>query len=276
MQIPRGSVSAIAVAIVCFSTPTFSALNDSVADTTTQRPPDINYVVQQSARVTEADRNANDKYDYYETILQSDGSHRTYSVRMLYGSPYEELISINGEPLRPDEQNQEEGKLQEEISRRKNESPNEHARRVAEFQKEQTRDRRFMEEFLSAFNFKLLGERRLNDRSVYVVEATLRPDYRATDRDSKVLTGMRGQLYIDQKSYQWVKAEAQVVHPVSITGFLATVEPGTRFVLEKMPVEGNIWLPKHFSMIAKAEILSFIGHKKHEDVVYFNYRRATD
>lgn len=40
--------------------------------------------------------------------------------------------------------------------------------------------------------------------------------------------------------------EATVIHPVSIEGFLAQVEPGTQFKLEKMPVADGIWLPKHF------------------------------
>jgi hypothetical protein len=47
---------------------------------------------------------------------------------------------------------------------------------------------------------------------------------------------MQGKLWIDKDSFQWVKVEAQVMHPVSIEGFLAKVEPGTHFELEKEPV----------------------------------------
>jgi len=109
---------------------------------------------------------------------------------------------------------------------------------------------------------------------VFVVEALPRPDFHATDRDSTVLTAMRGTLYIDTQTDQWVKAEAEVAHPVSIVGFIAKVEPGTRFVLEKMPMKDNVWLPRHFTMTAKADILSLIPHRKHEDVTYFNYHKA--
>jgi hypothetical protein len=133
-----------------------------------------------------------------------------------------------------------------------------------------------MEEFLRAFNFKLIGDEQIDNRRAYVVQATPRLDYHATDRDSQVLTGMRGELWIDQQTYQWVKAEAKVVHPVSIAGFVATVEPGTRFILNKMPVTANVWLASHFSMTEKAELFSFIAHNKHEDVTYFNYRKASD
>jgi hypothetical protein len=65
-----------------------------------------------------------------------------------------------------------------------------------------------------------------------------------------------------------------VVHPVSIEGFLARVDPGTRFELENVPVAENVWLPKHFAMQASAKILLLFNHNQQEDETYFNYRKA--
>jgi hypothetical protein len=272
----RSAAWLAAIALGCaISLTTAAAANESTTKNA-RSSADVNYIVQQSAQVTEADRKANREFDYSETDLESDGSHKTYAVHMLYGSPYQELVAIDGKPLSPEKQRQENRKMQEEIARRQHESPSDRAGRVAEFEREQKRDRRFMEEFIRAFNFKLTGEAQVDGRKVYVVQATLRPGYRATDRDSEVLTGMRGWLYIDRKTYQWVRAEAEVVHPVSIAGFVATVEPGTRFVLEKTPVTDSVWLAKHFSMVEKAKIFSVISHHKHEDVTYFDYHPATD
>jgi hypothetical protein len=239
-----------------------------------QRPPDIGKIVQESARVTDADRKANPNYDYSETDLESDGSSRTYAVHMLLGSPYQELTAVNGKALPPQKQEEEQQKLNQEISRRRRESPEERAHRVQKFQKEQNRDRRFMEEFVHAFDFKLLGEQSLDNHQVYVVQATPRAGYRPANREAEVLTGMRGRLWIDKKTYQWVKVEAEVIRPVSIAGFVATVEPGTRFELEKSPVEGDIWLPKHYAMTSKAKILSIFHRKNHQDETYFNYHKA--
>jgi hypothetical protein len=74
---------------------------------------------------------------------------------------------------------------------------------------------------------------------------------------------MQGKLWIDKPTCQWVNVEAEVVHPVSIAGFLAQVQPGTRFELEKMPVVEGSWLPKHFStkMWAKSFFSSATSHK---------------
>jgi hypothetical protein len=236
--------------------------------------PDINRIIQQSAQVSQADQKASVNYDHSETDLESDGSRKTYSVHMLFGSPYRELIAVNQEPLSKDEQEREHHKLADEISRRQRESQDQRAHRVGEFQKEQTRDQRLLEEFTKAFDFKLLGEQQLDHRQVYLLQATPRASYRPPNRESEVLTGMHGQLWIDKKTFQWVKVEAEVIRPVSIVAFLAKVEPGTRFELEKMPVEGEIWLAKHFSMSSKAKVLSVIPHTKQEDETYFNYHRA--
>jgi hypothetical protein len=54
-----------------------------------------------------------------------------------------------------------------------------------------------------------------------------------------VLTGMEGKLWIDEKTFQWVKVEATVIRPVSIEGFLAEVEPGYTLRTRKGTCDGQ-------------------------------------
>jgi hypothetical protein len=68
---------------------------------------------------------------------------------------------------------------------------------------------------------------------------------------------MLGKLWIERNSFQWVKAEVEVVHPVHIGGFIARVEPGTRFELEKIPVSSNIWLPSHLVVKSRSIVLRY-------------------
>ena len=77
-----------------------------------------------------------------------------------------------------------------------------------------------------------------------------------------------------QENLQWVKVEATVVHPVSIVGFLARVDPGTRFELENMPVAEKLWLPKHFAMKAAAKVLFLFNHNEQQDQTFFDYRKG--
>jgi hypothetical protein len=91
---------------------------------------------------------------------------------------------------------------------------------------------------------------------------------------AQVLTGMEGKLWIDTKTFQWVKVQAKVIRPVSISGFLATVLPGTRFELEKAPVGDGIWEPAHFSMKSQAKVFFLFNHRSQENDEYFGYRKS--
>ncbi len=92
--------------------------------------------------------------------------------------------------------------------------------------------------------------------------------------DCQVLPGMQGKLWIDQKTFQWVKVTAQVIHPVSIEGFLAQVEPGTRFELKKAPVANGVWLPSHFALKSQAKVLFLINRSSAENETYSDYTKA--
>ncbi len=131
-----------------------------------------------------------------------------------------------------------------------------------------------MQQLTAAFNFTLTGKQKIGPYNVYVLRATPRPDYRPPNMQTEVLTGMQGQLWIDEETFQWVKVEAQVVRPVYIDGFLARVEPGTRFELEKMPVEDGIWLPQHFSMRSRAKVFLLFPRRASDDETYFDYHRT--
>jgi hypothetical protein len=122
--------------------------------------------------VAVADRKADSDYDYSQTDTKADHTKKTYSVHMLYGSPYQELTEANGEPLSRNQQKEETHKLDREKSRREHESQEARSQRVAAFQAEENRDGRFLAEFSKAFTFKLTGEQELDHHQVWVVEAT--------------------------------------------------------------------------------------------------------
>lgn len=88
----------------------------------------------------------------------------------------------------------------------------------------------------------------------------------------QVLPGMKGKLWIDETSFRWVKVQAEVVKPVSIAGFLARVEPGTRFELQERPITPSTWLARVFTMQSRAKILFLISKSSEANETYFNYR----
>jgi hypothetical protein len=230
-------------------------------------------IIQRSAEANKRDWQAVPEFDNDERDRNKDGD-KTYSVTMLYGTPYQRLIAINGHPLTADRQKEQQKKYEDEAAKRQHESPEERSKRMAKYQAERKRDQTMLEQMTKAFDFHLTGNRTLRGHKVYVLKATPRKGYRPPDRNSQVLTGMEGTLWVDRDTFQWVKVEAHVMHPVRIEGFFAEVEPGTRFELEKNPVSDNIWMASHFSMKSSAKVMLLVPHHSAEDDTYFNYRRG--
>lgn len=235
---------------------------------------DADTIIRRSVEANAADWKAAPDYDYLERDVQQGGGTRTYEELMILGSPYERPVAVNGKPLSAEQQAQEQQKYEAAIVERQRESEQERAKRIAKYEKERKRDHLMMEQVTRALDFKLLGEQTLGPYKVYVLKATPRPGYEPPNYEAEVLTGMEGKLWIDEKTFQWVKVEARVIRPVSIGGFLAQVEPGTHFELQKMPVAEHIWLPKHFAMKSQAKVLFFFTRKSRADEMYYGYHKA--
>lgn len=234
--------------------------------------PDAQTIIQRSVQANERDWDAFPKYEFDETDSLPGGHSRTYHVTMILGSPYERLIRVDGQPLSHAQDAAEENKMQRAMALRRDESAAQRAKRVASFERDRSRDHLLMQQLAIAFDFELVGEQKLGPHKVYVLKAKVRPGYHPPNRDAQVLTGMEGELWIDEQTFQWVKAEAHVIQPVTIEGFLARVEPGTRFELEKAPVgDGSTWERQHFSMHSRAKILFLISHNGQEEETFSNF-----
>jgi hypothetical protein len=198
----------------------------------------------------------------------------TFMAIMIDGSPYNRIIERNNLPLSSEEEARQKEKLQEEYTKRANESPEERADRIAKYQKEWNRVFVLLRNLKGAFDFQLTGEETVEGYNVYVIRATPRPDYQPDSRETKILAGMQGTLWIDKATYRWVRVEAEVIKPVWFGWFIARVFPGTQFLLEQSPLPTGIWLPKHFHMHVDASILW--QHKEYShDETYHDYRPAS-
>lgn len=236
-------------------------------------PVDVKAIVQRSVAAENADWKAQTDYSFIQTERDDDGPAKTYEVSMILGSRYRRLIAVNGRPLSPGEQAAEKKKMQDDIQKRKNETPEVRAKRLAKAYKDREQEHTMLLQMAEAFNFRVIGEQTMSGHPAWVLDATPKPGYQPPTQKAKVLTGMRGKLWIAQDGYHWVKVQAEVVQPVYFEGFLARVGPGTHFELEKAPIAGGTWLPTHFSMKVEARILGLFSHNSAEDDTFRDYRR---
>jgi hypothetical protein len=205
-------------------------------------------------------------------VTKEGGNSKTYRVLMIDGSQYNLLLAINDHPLSPEEKAAEEEKLQEEIRKRKNETPGERSKRIGRYRQERNQDNAMMLEMADAFNFRPAGEESIGGRPAYVFDASPKPGYVPKNRDAKVLTGMKGRLWVDKRTFQWAKVQAEVITPVSFYGFLAKVEPGTSFLLEQAPVAAGLWFPIRFREQVNAKALGVIDENSLDEETYSDYQ----
>ncbi len=233
--------------------------------------PSVKEIILKSVEANKRDFDATPNFNWKERDRTPQG-FKSYQVTMIEGTPYYRLIALNGKPLSPQQEAQEIQKQNHETEKRRSESPEARHARIAKYQKDRTRDNNMMNQLTIAFNFTLVGSRKVRGFDVWVLKATPRPDYQPPNLDARVLCGMEGEMWIDQKDFHWVHVHAVVIRPVSIEGFLAQVEPGTQFDLQKEPVAPGIWEPVHYSMRAHAKVLMLFNHNSSEDETYWDYQ----
>ena len=238
--------------------------------------PNPQEIIRKSVEAIKEDWAQAPEYSYLERDV--DGKRngvpmsKTYRVLMIDGSPYNLVTANNDEPLSAEERISEQRKLEKEMSRRPNESQHEREKRVAKYDRENQRNHDMLQEMVDAFQFHLTGEAQVDGHACWVLDAEPNPAYQPADHEGRVLKGMKGKLWIDKATDQWVKVHAEVVKPVNFYGFLARVGPGTEFNLEQEPVANGLWFPKTFDVRVKATALGFFSENSSEYESYRDYQ----
>lgn len=192
-------------------------------------------IIRRSVEANQKDWNAAPSYAHREREVETKGEEKTdrsWDVTMMDGSPYRRLVAVDGQPLPATRQRQEKQKQARELARRQAEPADERQLRIQKYQKDREHDHLLMTQMEVAFDFRLIGEDTVAGHPVYVLDAEPKRGYKPVNREAKVLTGMKGKLWVDKDGFHWAKVEAEVVRPVTFAGFLAKVGPGTKFVLE--------------------------------------------
>lgn len=268
---PRRRYGAVRYGAVLFALAAAATGMPSIAAT-----PDPQEIIRKSVEAIQSDWEQARGYSYLERDVESKrrepATAKTYKVLMIDGSPYNRVTAINDQPLSPTEQAEEQHKLQKEIEKRQREPARDREKRIAKYDRESAHDHEMLQAMVDGFQFRLAGEAEVDGHACWVLDAAPRPGYQAATREGRILKGMKGRLWVDQRSYQWVKVHAEVVRPVSFYGFLAKVGPGTEFDLEQAPVTDNLWLAKRFSVQVKASALGVFSENSTESDTYRDYQ----
>ncbi len=78
---------------------------------------------------------------------------------------------------------------------------------------------------------------------------------------------------MDQADYQWVKAEVEVIHPISFGLGLVKLAEGSVLNFDQVRVNDEVWLPAHITVRADARLLYLRKLREELDVTYRDYRK---
>ncbi len=172
-----------------------------------------------------------------------------YTVEPYQGVPYAKLLTKDGEPIAGDDLKDEE-KRREDFLEMLAEPPKE------EEEEEDENSIIFNEELLERFTAELTGIQDLRGRPTFVLEFEPRsgklPERRQMD---KALNKSRGQLWIDQETYEIAKVNFEMKERVRLWwGILGSISEVTG-QFEREPVADDVWLNSKVDMYFHVRVL---------------------
>ena len=198
---------------------------------------------------------------------------KTFDINFYFGEEYARLTAENDKPLSPEAQKKEDEKLEKFLARYRDESPEQGEKRLAKEKKEREQGRAFLRDVVNAYDFRLVGNERVDGVDTYVIDATPRPDFKPTQPHADMLKKIKGRLWIEKKDYNWVKVDAQAMDTISFGFFLFRIHPGSRFVLEKKLVKNEVWLLKSLDIDGGARIALFKNENIRQEDSFSNYKK---
>jgi hypothetical protein len=229
-------------------------------------------IVQRAADREAENQEFRRQYTFRETLRQRVAKKDTYEAHDIFyiaGKEYRKLIEKNGSPLSPEKAAEEQRRFDKELAKFQQESPEKAQKRLAKERKEQ---QEFRDQIAKAFDFRLVGEEDVSGKPCYRIHAEPRPGFKAKG-DAKVLSKLKGDIWVDKTGFHWAKVDLESVEPISGLGGMVRLAKGTRIVTTRTFVNSEVWFPERVDVKATAKALLFISAGIDIQVQYSNFRK---
>jgi len=222
---------------------------------------DYTWIARQTDRVLDSSGQVkSEKTDEWESVV-------------IYGEVHHRMLKRDGKPLSEADDRKEQAKLDQLVAKRDQETPEQRARQEAEFEKQRAKDREFLREIPEVFDFKLLGEEKIDGQDVWVISATPKTGAQPKHGDAKALLRVQAKVWIDKAEYQWVRLEAETTATISFGLFLARLATGAKLEFEQTRVNDEVWLPKRAVVRGAARLVLVKKLAGEEETTWSNYRK---
>lgn len=144
------------------------------------------------------------------------------------------------------------------------------------FEKAQKRRRArhdLLEAMKQAYHAQWLGLEMIDGRLADKIRLEPNPDFHPRNMQEEVLTHARATIWIDQRSMQMVRGEAEVIRDIAFGGgILGKVYRGGHFYLEQREAAPGVWLPSYYQYDFAGRKFLF-GFETHQSVETSHYRK---
>ncbi len=222
-------------------------------------------MMREFAVVRETERN-----EYHKDGAIKSRDHWTQRIDFIDGVRAGWTIERDGKPVSVEERSRSQASARQAAAEWKAKSPAERRKILEKAEKETG----YLREFPHALVFTALPDERINGRTAMVWSFKPKPGYKAQSLGGRVYQGVIGKIWLDREERQLARLEAEVVRDVTVGGFLAKIEKGTRFELTQMRVEPGCWLPSHQLVRYSANIMLVKGIHRSLNTRYRDWRRS--
>ena len=198
---------------------------------------------------------------------------KTYEINFYYGEEYQRLVARNDKPLSAEEKKKEDEKLDKWLAKRRDRSPEDQQKEWAKRKKRRDEQRAFLHDVINAYDFKLVGEEKVDGSDAWVIEATPRKDFHPTQPHAEILSKIKGKVWIEKQQYNWVKVDAENFDTISFGLVLARIHPGSHFSLEQTHLNDEVWLPRRFHVNGGMRIALLKNLNGEQEDTFSNYRK---
>ena len=229
-------------------------------------------IVQRACDREAANQDVRRQYTYRETMRQLAAKHETreaHDIFYISGKEYRKLVEKDGKPLSPSRAADEQERFDKELAKARRETPEKAEKRLAEDRREQ---QEFRDQVAQAFEFRLVGEEDVSGKACYRIHADPKPGFKAKG-DAKVLSKLKGDIWIDKTGFHWAKVDLESVDTISGMGGLVRLAKGTRLVTTRTYVNNEVWFPNKIDVKATAKALLFISAAVDMQVQYSDFKK---
>ena len=170
-----------------------------------------------------------------------------------HGGEVSRLISINGKPLSAGKAAQEQQRLTALLSH-----PSDQARHRRHQVEHQNRVDRLIRELPQAFLFHFAGTEPGPHGPVLHFTFVPNPHFSPPDLESRALTGMTGNIWINQSTSRFVRLNAHLIHSIRVGwGIVAKFDKGGTVSLVNHHVGRGYWTISHLKLDVNGSALIF-------------------